>query len=136
MVVDQHGFWRQCSCLTNLICLLDEARDKVVKGIRVEVRYTDCQNAFDSVNHRLLEQEVTFETDAKVNSLTAQSLYGRPFRTSGGLSVIYTTAEQLIPQWYNLGPMLSPMYVNYLIHGLQNLSYACRLSQIFWTDEE
>ena len=50
----QHGFMKNRSCLTNLLCFLDEITLRLDNGHQVEVCYLDFKKAFDLVNHRLL----------------------------------------------------------------------------------
>ena len=47
----QHGFLKARSCLTNLLCFLEERVDGVSP---VDVVYLDVQKAFDKVPHQRL----------------------------------------------------------------------------------
>ena len=46
----QHGFLKERSCLTNLLCFFEE----ITKGSPVDVIYLDFQKAFDKVPHQRL----------------------------------------------------------------------------------
>ena len=47
----QHGFLKARSCLTNLLCFLEEITKWVDYGSPVYVDYLDFQKAFDKVPH-------------------------------------------------------------------------------------
>ena len=48
----QHGFLKAKSCLTNLLCFLEEITKWVDDGSPVDVIYLDFQKAFDKVPHQ------------------------------------------------------------------------------------
>ena len=50
----QHGFLKARSCLTNLLCFLEEITKLVDDGSPVDVVYLDFQKAFDKVPHQRL----------------------------------------------------------------------------------
>ena len=50
----QHGFLKARSCLTNLLCFLEEITKWVDDGSPVDVVYLDFQKAFDKVSHQRL----------------------------------------------------------------------------------
>ena len=50
----QHGFLKARSCLTNLLCFLEEITKWVDDGSPVDVVYLDFQKAFDKVPHQRL----------------------------------------------------------------------------------
>ena len=50
----QHGFLKARSCLTNLLCFLEEITKWVDDGSPVGVVYLDFQKAFDKVPHQRL----------------------------------------------------------------------------------
>ena len=50
----QHGFLKARSCLTNLLCILEEITKWVDDGSPVDVVYLDFQKAFDKVPHQRL----------------------------------------------------------------------------------
>ena len=50
----QHGFLKGSSCLTNILCFLEEITKWVVDGSQVDVVYLDFQKAFDKVPHQRL----------------------------------------------------------------------------------
>ena len=51
----QHGFLKVRSCLTNMLCFLEEITKLMDEGSPVDIIYLDFQKAFDKVpNQRLL----------------------------------------------------------------------------------
>ena len=50
----QHGFLKAKSCLTNLLCFLEEITKWVDDGSPVDVIHLDFQKAFDKVPHQRL----------------------------------------------------------------------------------
>ena len=50
----QHGFLKARSCLTNLLCFLENITKWVDDGSPVDVVYLDFQKAFDKVPHQRL----------------------------------------------------------------------------------
>ena len=50
----QHGFLKARSCLSNLLCFLEDITKWVDDGSPVDVVYLDFQKAFDKVAHQRL----------------------------------------------------------------------------------
>ena len=50
----QHGFLKARSCLTNMLCFLEEITKWIDKGSPVDIIYLDFQKAFDKVPHQRL----------------------------------------------------------------------------------
>ena len=50
----QHGFLKARSCVTNLLCFLEEITKRVDDGSPVDVVYLDFQKAFDKVPYQIL----------------------------------------------------------------------------------
>ena len=48
----QHGFLKARSCLTNLLCFLEEITKWVDEGSPVDVAYLDFHKAFDKMTHQ------------------------------------------------------------------------------------
>ena len=48
----EHGFLRAKSCLTNILCFLEEITKWVDDGSPVDVVYLDFQKAFNKVPHQ------------------------------------------------------------------------------------
>lgn len=76
-MVGKLSFCHKRSCLTNLVCLLDEVIGRIDGGERAETCYLEIKEAFDSVNDRVLHHKAkAFGVDAKVNKRIAQGLKG------------------------------------------------------------
>ena len=50
----QHGFLKARSCLTNMLCFLEEITKWIDVGSPVDIIYLDFQKAFDKVPHQRL----------------------------------------------------------------------------------
>ena len=50
----QHGFLKARSCLTNMLCFLEEITKWIEDGSPVDISYLDFQKAFDKVPHQRL----------------------------------------------------------------------------------
>ena len=50
----QHGFLKARSCLTNMLCFLEEITKWIDEGSPVDIFYLDFQKAFDKVPHQRL----------------------------------------------------------------------------------
>ena len=50
----QHGFLKAKSCLTNMLCFLEEITKWIDVGSPVDIIYLDFQKAFDKVPHQRL----------------------------------------------------------------------------------
>ena len=50
----QHGFLKARSCLTNMLCILEEITKWIDMGSPVDIIYLDFQKAFDKVPHQRL----------------------------------------------------------------------------------
>ena len=50
----QHGFLKARSCLTNMLCFLEEITKWIDERSPVDIIYLDFQKAFDKVPHQIL----------------------------------------------------------------------------------
>ena len=50
----QHGFLKAKSCLTNMLCFLEEITKWIDEGSPVDIIYLDFQKVFDKVPHQRL----------------------------------------------------------------------------------
>ena len=50
----QHGFLKERSCLTNMLCVLEEIAKWIDERSPVDIIYLDFQKAFDKVPHQRL----------------------------------------------------------------------------------
>ena len=117
----QHGFRKRKSCLSNLLCFLEEVTDRMDRGLHVEVCYLDFRKAFDAVNHRLLLRKLqAYGVETGTLNWIRAFLTGRTFHVSveGSLSES-APAISGVPQGSVLGPLLFLVYINDLVSQLR-----------------
>ena len=110
----QHGFLKATSCLTNLLCFLEE----ITKW--VDIIYLDFQKAFDKVQHqRLILKLKSHGMGNSIINWIGQWLTDRRQRVvvDGEVSS-WKSVLSGVPQGYVLGPILFLVYINYLEEGV------------------
>ena len=120
--VDQHGYIKGRSCMTQLIEVLDQWTNILDSGGSVDVGYLDIMKVFDTVPHeRLLLKLSSYGIAGKTLEWIKSFLSSRRQRVVVNREVSdWSDVNSGVPQGSILGPILLLCYINNLPPVIQN----------------
>ena len=110
----QHGFLKARSCLTNMLCFLEDVTKWVDEGSPVDIIYLDFKKAFDKVPHQrlLLKLKAHSIGNGMINWIEKWLIDRRQRVVVDGEVSNWKSVLSGVPQGSVLGPILILIYIN------------------------
>ena len=114
----QHGFLKARSCLTNLLCFIEEITKWMDEGSSVDVIYLDFQKAFDKVPHQRLILKAHGMGNSIINWIEQWITDRRQRVVVDGEASSWKSVLIGVPQGSVLGHILFLVYIGDLEEGV------------------
>ena len=118
----QHGFLKVRSCLTNMLCFLEEITKWIDEGSPVDIIYLDFHKAFDKVPHQrlLLKLKAHGIGDGIIDWIEQWMIDRRQRVVVDGEVSNWISGLSGVPQGSVLGHVLFLIYINDLDDNIAN----------------